>query len=45
MRTRDIVRRRDDRILLWDDSTFYNNKITRTQYIARIKDNEDIVMM
>ena len=35
------VRRREDRILLWDDSTLYNNKLTRTQDIARIKDDED----
>ena len=35
------VRRREDRILLWDDSTLYNNKLTRSQDIARIKDDED----
>jgi hypothetical protein len=36
--------RRDDRILLWDNSKLYNNKLTRTQDIARIQDNEDTVM-
>ena len=38
------MRRREDRILLLDDSTLYNNKLTRTQDITRIKDDEDTVM-
>jgi hypothetical protein len=34
----DITRRSDDRILMLDYSALYNNKLTRTQNIARIKD-------
>ena len=40
----EYVRRREDRILLLDNSTLYNNKLTRTQDITRIKDDEDTVM-
>jgi hypothetical protein len=37
-RTMDIAMRSDDRILMWDYSALHNNKLTRTQDIARIKD-------
>ena len=38
MRMMDIAMRSDSRILMWDYSALYNNKLTRTQDIARIKD-------